>query len=258
MSFAMARGLIAHLTALALIFNGVELLKMWDEARVIWSFDNLRTEFDEAFFGLPQAWISAFTSDDSLKWFAWSEIAIGGVAFVHPGALAFLILLLVHFLACVRMRGSINGGSDAMTVSVLVGLVLAYLFHKESFARFGLYYIVINLLLSYAKAGYAKIRSGEWKDGTVLPQFMEQSFFPDIRAAAPRLGERAKQVAMAVMAIEVAVVLSPLLGGLVWLPFLVMVVFHFAIYWAFGLNRFFWIWIAAWPSVFYVAEALRG
>jgi hypothetical protein len=31
------------------------------------------------------------------------------------------------------------------------------------------------------------------------------------------------------------------------------VLFHFLVYWYFGLNRFFWAWLASFPAVIYCA-----
>jgi hypothetical protein len=259
-SFQFLRGLISHLISLAMILQGAELLQMLKSPSIlkIWSRDNLIKEMRLG-LPVPHTWVETLASNSSLPLLAWVEIGIGIVAFIHPSAFAFFILFLAHFLACVRFRGSINGGSDSMTVMILIGMIIAFLFKKESFAGFGLIFISINLLLSYLKAGIAKARIQEWRDGAALPLFLEQSFFADIRGYGKQLASKpalTKYTCWAVIAIELGLVISPLVPSFLPLIFAVVVLFHFAIYYAFGLNRFFWVWIAAWPSVFYAAALI--
>lgn len=261
MSFLFLRGLTSHLISLAVIFQGIELLQMLNAPGVlkVWSRDNLLSEM---LFGvpLPPRWVEAFAGDRTLGYLAWVEIGIGAVAFIHPSAFAFALLFAAHFLTCVRFRGSVNGGSDSMTIMILIGMIIAFMFKKESFAGFGMIFISINLLLSYLKAGIAKARAPEWRDGSALPLFLEQSFFSDIRAYGKSISAKpdvAKYICWFIFTIEIGLVASPLVPSVLPLVLTIVVLFHFAIYYVFGLNRFFWVWIAAWPSIFYVAALLH-
>jgi hypothetical protein len=261
MDFAFARGLVSHLIAFAVILQGIEMLQMLKAGSVlkIWGRENLETEMKIG-LPLPLSWIETLAKDDTLQILAWAEIGIGAIAFIHPSATAFLILFFTHLMICVRFRGSVNGGSDSMTAMILLGCIFAFLFKKESFARVGLVWIAINLLLSYGRAGISKIRQPEWKDGTALAQFFEQSFFADIRkfskviAAKP---DMAKYVCWALIAIEVGLVASPFAASALPALLIFVVLFHFSIYWVFGLNRFFWVWLAAWPSIFYLSGLVK-
>jgi hypothetical protein len=260
MSFAMARGLIAHLIAFAVVLQGVELLKMSQQGSLlsVWSKENLEAEF-KFNLPLPLAWIEWFASGDVFAYLAWAEIIIGAAAFTRPYAFSFFALFLIHVVTCVRFRGSINGGSDSMTAMVLLGTWIAFLFKKESFASAGLVWIAVNVLISYARAAIAKLQQPEWRDGHALPAFLQQSFYGDIRAYGQMLTlETAKKLGWGVIALELILVASPLVQGTpLTAVFFIVVVFHFLNYWVFGLNRFFWAWIAAWPSIFYLSGLLH-
>jgi hypothetical protein len=257
----MARGIVAHLIAFAVLLQGLELLKMVRQGAllIVWSRENLEDELKYN-LPLPLNWIEWFARTETFTYLAWAEIVIGGAAFIRPTAFSFFALLVVHVVTCIRFRGSINGGSDSMTAMVLLGTWIAFLFKKETFASAGLVWIAVNVLISYGRAGFAKVRQPEWKDGSALTSFLQQSFYSDVREFSAKITpEVAKKIAWVVIALEFALVFSPLAEGtLLSAAFTLVVVFHFMNYWAFGLNRFFWAWIAAWPSIFYLSGLIHA
>lgn len=112
MSLAMARGLIAHLIAFALILQGVELLKMIQQGAIlkIWSKENLEREF-KINLPLPLTWVEWFARIETFTYLAWGLILFGAAGFLKPSAFAFFALFVVHVATCIRFRGSLNGGS---------------------------------------------------------------------------------------------------------------------------------------------------
>jgi hypothetical protein len=76
------------------------------------------------------------------------------LATAHPAALP--VLLLTQVLVSLRWRGAFNGGSDAMTLVVLLGLNAAAL--SPALARGALLYIALQAALSYFIAGVVKLR----------------------------------------------------------------------------------------------------
>ena len=258
MSFAFARGLTAHIIAFTLVLQGFELMKLAAQSGVlrVWGQANIEPELQNL---IPSKWTTWFARNETFSYLAYAEIILGAVAFIHPSALAFFLLLITHVLVCIRFRGSLNGGSDAMTAMVLLGAWISYLFKKESFASAGLVWISVNVLLSYGRAALAKIRQSDWRDGTAMPAFFQQSFFDDIRAMGSRLSPAlAKNLGLALIAFEFALVFSPFATGSVLSSiFLIAILFHFANFWAFGLNRFFWAWIAAWPSIYFLSGLIN-
>jgi len=184
-----------------------------------------------------------------------------------PGPWPVLALLLTALLVCVRFRGTYNGGSDAMTIVVLLGLLIARSGEDgtratgSTAARVGLGYITAQLVLSYVVAGLAKLREPAWRRGHALPRLLSAHQYeapPGLRAMArrPALGLLAS---WAVITFECAFP-SALFHGpricLVWLT--LGLTFHALNALTLGLNRFLWAWLAAYPALLFWSERLAG
>lgn len=258
MGFHLARGLIAHLISFALILQALEIFRMlkFPEVLAIWSETSLGDELESSFpFGVGRF----LKSDLAFGRLAAAQIGLASFAFLFPSVMAFVFLLITHLLVCARFRGSVNGGSDAMTVVVLTGLIVSFATSRDSAAQLGLIYISIHLLFSYLKSGVSKLRRREWRDGEALPAFLAQSLFADSRAFAAWLKTHPRMslgLCWLTILFELSAVLAVFAPVSVGLILSVVVVFHFTIYLAFGLNRFFWVWLSAWPAVFFLSQRL--
>lgn len=164
-----------------------------------------------------------------------------------------------------RWRGSYNGGSDAMTLVVLLGLLPGLAGRElaahgsvtatgaEFAAQAGLAYIAVQVVLSYFIAGFVKVRAADWRSGRALGVFLNLPSFP-VPTRLRRLAGRPALLhvlSLAVIAFELG---APL--ALVWpWPYLTAAMaFHLFNAYALGLNRFVWAWAAAYPAVVYWAE----
>jgi len=174
-----------------------------------------------------------------------------------PAALP--ILLLSQVAICVRFRGTFNGGSDYMTVLVLLGTTLTSLAGSGPvaplFTTAALAYIAVQTTLSYFIAGIAKLRQRDWRSGVALLGFVTSDQFGAPRWSQQLLGTpaRARILSWGVIAFEC---LFPLawLGPTVCLPVLALgLCFHLANAIVFGLNRFLFAWAAAYPAMLYMS-----
>jgi len=175
----------------------------------------------------------------------------------HPATLP--VLLVTQVLVSLRWRGAFNGGSDAMTLVVLLGLNAAALSPASStLARGALLYIALQAVLSYFIAGVVKLRGPRWRSGAVLTEIAAAE-----RYQAPPLATRllarpavARTAAWTVMLFDTCFPVA-LLGPRLALVFVgAALVFHLLNTWLFGLNRFLFSWAAAWPAVLYAAALL--
>ncbi len=166
----------------------------------------------------------------------------------HPAA--SWLLLVTTLAIAFRFRGSYAGGSDAMTVVVLVGLAIA-----PWSPRAGLGYIAAQLVLSYVVAGVGKLADPAWRAGRALPALLA---LPQYAAPARvrRLIERpaiARAASFAVLGFELGFPLA-LLGPV---PAAIAIglglAFHVTNAVVLGLNRFVWAWLAAYPALIYWA-----
>lgn len=182
------------------------------------------------------------------------------------GPLVPMLLLLTSLLVCVRFRGTYNGGSDAMTVVVVLGLLIARLGPDVAsgetstvWQRAGLGYIAAQLVLSYFLAGLAKLRESSWRNGTALPRLLSLQAY-----AVPASARRALSGASASFCASWLVLLfecafpAALFVGPVGCALLMAcgTMFHLFNALALGLNRFLWAWLAAYPALLFWSALL--
>jgi hypothetical protein len=163
-------------------------------------------------------------------------------------------LLAIGVLLLLRWRGAFNGGSDFMTLVGLSGLLvadaLAPLWGADLGWRAGLGWVALQLITSYFMSGWVKLKHRGWRDGTALPLFLDTGIYGPLPADSwlrhPLL---ARAVSWAFILWEGLFALVFLDVRLAWIGCLLGAVFHFMVFWYFGLNRFFWAWLATYPAL---------
>nr|WP_216671102.1 HTTM domain-containing protein [Mangrovicoccus sp. HB161399] len=162
-------------------------------------------------------------------------------------------LLLLH-----RWQGPYNGGSDRMGILILCCLCAARLFPAQAELSFG--YLAAQLVLSYAVSGWVKIVNPDWRSGLALSDVFRYSAYPvaeDLRGLAGRRG-LLLAASWAVMALEL---LFPLALATPWTLAAALAaagLFHLSNACVFGLNRFLWTWLAAYPSLIWLQARIFG
>jgi hypothetical protein len=174
-----------------------------------------------------------------------AAIALPVVAHPAPAWIAFGASLAIS----IRWRGSYNGGSDAMLLVVL--LVIAIGRTAPSLANAALAYAAVQLVLSYFIAGVAKLGDPAWRAGRALPILVALPHYrvPPRAAAFLSRPHAARVLTYAMLAVECTFPLA-LLDHDVCVAYLVVGgCFHLVNALVFGLNRFLWVWIAAYPAL---------
>ncbi len=172
----------------------------------------------------------------------------------REGAAWATILMFTTYVSALRLRGNVNGGSDAMLFTVLGGLTLARLDAAPLFWReAGFLYIAAQLVLSYLRAGVAKAQHRAWWTGEALGDLMKLPAYgvPAGIWSTPLL-LRAASVGVIVFecASPLAFVHPTLCAMFIGAAF----VFHAMTAMLFGLNRFLLAWTAALPSLWYAVH----
>jgi hypothetical protein len=250
--------LSARLSGLNVALQTLELLLIRDALsdRGIWRFSNLERELRGLW--LPLRWL-ALAALPYRAFLGLLGVQLAG-ALLLLGAgqsLASLVLALTSLLVCVRFRGSFNGGSDAMTLLVLLALGTAALFPRSQLAAHAaLLYIALQAALSYLVAGAIKLRQSAWREGRALRELFALPQYAVPRAAQalaarPALG---RVGTWSVLLFECSFPLA-LLGPQLCAPLLALaLLFHCANAALLGLNRFLWAWAAAYPALYYVSQ----
>lgn len=171
-----------------------------------------------------------------------------------------LALVANHLLILPFFNGPYNGGADRMSLLILLCLTCAYNLPERHWQELAFGYLGMQLLLSYFIAGWVKIVNPDWRSGRALRDVFLFSAYP--------AGENIRQLAShsrlllaagwAVIGFELAFPLTfyshpSLLAGLT-----IAALFHGANACLFGLNRFFWIWICAYPSILWLQDRVMG
>ena len=143
---------------------------------------------------------------------------------------------------------------------ILLCLTAAVLLPEVRWREAAIGYLAMQLLLSYAIAGWVKIANPAWRRGEALRDVFRFSAYPageNIRrlAGRPRLLFAA---GWAVMLFELAFPLAILSPPALVAALIVAALFHLANACLFGLNRFFWIWLCAYPSLLWLQERVAG
>lgn len=217
--------LTAQLIALAVILQSFESLFIpeWD-----WSIQ--AAEFPRVLHPLVR---------NSRLWL-YLRLAAAIATLLHPHFAWAALMTFATWILALRWRGTFNGGSDAMTMILLLSLSVG-LAHP-AWIPAALAYIAIQTLLSYFAAGLAKLRSPQWRRGQALGLFMKRP--------ARREDLFISWVVILFECLFPLVLFSPALS-LVFMG--IGVVFHLAIARLLGLNRFFFAWLAAYPAVYWAS-----
>ena len=225
MSFEAAARLTETLLALALIQQSLEHLRRFRDERVIFL----------ARIGLCLA-------------------VVLGVASPWPlVGLAILSLVVLY-----RFQGPFNGGSDRMGLLALWCLTLARLLPTPHGREVAFGYLGVQLMLSYFIAGWVKLRNPEWRTGRALRDVFQFSAYPvaeDLRRWADR--PRVLLImSWTVIVFELAFPLTLVSRTTLFAGLAVAAAFHLANACLFGLNRFFWTWLAAYPAIVWLQERI--
>ena len=155
-----------------------------------------------------------------------------------------------------RFQGPYNGGSDRMGTLIICCLCLVNFSPSAQWKEYFFGYLALQLVLSYFISGWVKIINQEWRSGIALQNVFLFSAYPageNIRkwAKMPRL---LLTMSWAVMLFEILFPFTLATKETLILGLITAAAFHFANACLFGLNRFFWVWIAAYPSILWLQE----
>lgn len=177
-----------------------------------------------------------------------------GVASPWPMVgLAGLSLLILH-----RFQGPYNGGSDRMGLLALWCLTLSRLAPVPQWKELAFGYLGVQLVLSYVVSGGVKIVNPDWRSGRALRDVFQFSAYPVSEALRgwadrPRV---LRVMSWAVILFELVFPLTLLSRPTLIAGLAVAAAFHLANACLFGLNRFFWTWLAVYPAILWLQARL--
>ncbi len=197
------------------------------------SLEFIRTQHSEK----PLAWIRLILA---------IFLMVGFMSVWMETGLIFIALLLIK-----RFQGPYNGGSDTMTLLVLLCLWLFHLAPDKKWQEIALGYLAIQSMLSYFQAGWVKLLNPEWRSGLALQQVFAFTAYPVSQSVREFANKPALMLRMSrvVILFEILFPLAIFSEYVLYAFLLIAAVFHLANAVLFGLNRFFWIWPATYPAL---------
>jgi hypothetical protein len=199
---------------------------------------------------LPSPMIFRFLNGSRALFSAWVWIGLLSGRETHP--LEYLILALMTWTALIPYGGLFNGGSDAMLMMILLALAASGL---KGGGVLALMWVGIISLLSYFISGLRKSIHADWWNGRALESFLLGSRISlyncaQLLARQPWIRWVSPAVVLFQVFFPVAVLGGFASKGLLALGF----GFHLSNFALFGLNRFFWVWMATYPCLVWVSQ----
>lgn len=174
-------------------------------------------------------------------------------------ALFVLELVLLHLF-----NGPYNGGASKMTALIVTCLAAAHLApwltQDPNWHALPIAYLAAQLTLSYFVSGYIKIINPDWRAGRALRDVFRFSAYP-VSERLRGWADRPKllwAMSWGVIGFEVVFPLTLLHPMALAAGLIVAASFHLSNALFFGLNRFFWIWLCAYPSIIWLQDRVFG
>lgn len=169
-----------------------------------------------------------------------------------------LLLLLIALATLRRFQGPYNGGADRMSLLILYCLCLVYFLPSQHWREIAFGYLAVQLVLSYFISGWVKIINPDWRSGRALCDVFQFSAYP-VSESLRHWSESPRRlfiISWSVMLFELFFPLALLSQTSLIIALGIAASFHFANACLFGLNRFFWVWLAAYPAILWFQKRI--
>jgi hypothetical protein len=180
-----------------------------------------------------------------------SGIQIGFVL----GGLFFASLIILYIY-----QAPFNGGSDRLSLLMQFCLCIVTITPSQQWAELFFAYLGAQVILSYFIAGWVKIKNPDWRSGQALIDVFSFSTYP-ISQSIRRLAHYPSMLFYASWIVILLELIFPFafINQMILATILfITAIFHLANAFLFGLNRFFWIWIATYPCLFWLQGRIIG
>jgi len=247
---------MAKIVSIAIVLQTVELLQIRKtfSDKGVWRWSTLRYEFE--IFPSVVRWFldSTLNYPNFITILLLRLFAAVAVFFVSSSSWGIVILLVCTFLILLRFRGTYNGGSDYMTLIILMALTVAALSSGYPTVVLGcLWYVTIQLCLSYFVSGIVKLKRNNWWSGEALRAFIKSSNYESSRLLLRMVSNKSIIMGFSWTAIAFECLFPiSIFNTTAALVFICLgLLFHSTNFYIFGLNRFVFAWAAAYPALYY-------
>ena len=254
-----------RIVSFALVLQTIEFLMLKESygEKWIWDWEIIRRDY-ELFPKAIRLFLDLFLRNPNFTYLLFFRLTCSFALFLAPFPipLGFVVFLfLTTILISLRWRGTFNGGSDFMNLIVLAALSVAAAFPSSMKVRVGcLWYISLQACTSYFVAGFSKLKTKNWRTGEALKGFFSSGIY-EMSFGLHQVSKRKWLLIISSWALILFECTFPLalLNPQVCLILLVFgLCFHLGAFYAFGLNRFVFAWLATYPALFYCSGLGAG
>ncbi len=243
------------LISLACLLQSVELIllyKFWKKDAV-WDWDVLKIGRSK----FSQLTLSAFLKPSNYLSLLILNICVALLGIFTLNYYVVPILLLTTTLSSIRWGGTFNGGSDYMTLLVLLMSSGALLIPKWS--HYFWFYLGIQVILSYFISGFFKLKNKDWRNGESLKKLLQGSNY-NIPSNIKILANN-RPVILFLSWLVILFELSSIavfINLTVCLAYIAIAfIFHVVNFYILGLNRFVFAWLAAYPALYFLISYIH-
>lgn len=230
---------MSFLCSINLVLQTAEFLKLRNhfEDQGIWSWKLVGQER----LGLEKTIYDFIFLQNHFNYFLWLRLILSVSILFTDFWFIYLLLFFSTLLLSVRCHGPFNGGSDYMTALTLLAMTIN--------SPWAYCYLALQVLLSYFISGLVKLKSKHWRNGCSLSNILQT------RLQAPRLV--LVFLSWAVIIFELLFPFAVFSQSALVIFMVLGIIFHLSNVYILGLNRFFWSWLAAYPSLLVLYHALQ-
>jgi uncharacterized membrane protein YjfL (UPF0719 family) len=166
------------------------------------------------------------------------------------------VLLLLSLATLQRFQGPYNGGSDRMSLLLLMCVFLSHLAPHGRWQEIVVGYLAVQVVLSYTVSGWVKLVNADWRSGLALQDVFAWSMYPVSEQMRTWAESRVWMLSLSWMSMvfEILFPLTLLTGTSLRAALMLAALFHLVNACVFGLNRFLWIWLATYPCVMWLQQ----
>jgi hypothetical protein len=238
--------------ALSLVIQTTELLIInnYNQVKKVWCWPHLQKDWQFK----TARWLASFClTDQNSTYLLILRLLLAVLLFFSNSAILPIFILVLSYLVVLRFRGPFNGGSDYMTIQLLLTLSFCRYTDDPRWHLIAIWYLSFQVVLSYFIAGWVKIKTAEWRSGFALsrfvlnsnyrvPEFLKRPFANPIFCIAASWSILLFECLFPIVLIWPQTVLYFTFFGLI---------FHVLVFIIFGLNRFVWAWFATYPILLF-------
>jgi len=253
--------LTSLLISLSLVFQSLELIilrKTFSEEG-IWRWSSLKKEFQD--IPLLSTFLNYALQYQCILFLLYLRIALSIILPLYNHYLILLSLLIIHILLCIRWRGSIYGGSDYMSIIILCALSISSFSNDSIWMDTAcLVYIGLQSILSYFISGIVKINKKNWRSGKALEGFLLSPSYIVPEKFKKFAFDKPIMISLSwfIMLFEISFPLALFDPNLCLTYLSIAATFHLINVYIFGLNHFFFVWLASYPGIWAMHKLLSS